>query len=140
MKLKGDIAYLRHALNEVTGPVTKWCEEFKQFVLKTKCMSLCASQIGVRDRIVCVKNKSRKNAVVMVNPKVVFASKHKQKKRLETCMAGHGTLKAEVARPSIIIAKYNTPDLAHRRTRMFVGRQAAAACHVIDMCDGKLIK
>lgn len=140
MKLKGDIASLRHAQERVTEDVTLLCSDFEKFVMKTKCMSLCISQVGVHKQIVAVKSKSRKSCTVMVNPVITHSSKYMQKKRRESCMSGNGSLCAEVSRPMIIMVEYNTPSLHKVKHKLFFGRRAAAACLVIDLCEGKLIR
>ena len=140
MKLKGTINSLRSKQEEVTSDVTSLCEEFEEFVLKTKCASLCISQVGVHKRIVAVKSRTRKNCTIMVNPVIVRQSKFMQKKKKESCISASGSLFAEVSRPRAITVRYVSPNLSKVKKKHFYGRCAAAACHVIDMCDGKLIK
>lgn len=140
MKLKGTVSSLKSKQEEVTSDVTSICKEFEEFILKTKCASLCISQVGIHKRIVGVKTKSRKRCTIMVNPTIIKASKWMQKKHKESCISASGSIFAEVRRPMVIKVKYMSPNLSKVRKKCFYGRRAAAACHVIDMCDGKLIK
>ena len=140
MKLKGTIGSLKSKQEEVTSDVTSICKEFEDFILKTRCASLCISQVGIHKRIVGVKTRDRKRVTIMVNPVITKTSKWMQKKHRESCISAKGSIFADVSRPMAITVQYMSPDLSKVKKKHFYRRGAAAACHVIEMCDGKLIK
>ena len=139
MKLCKNPITLKRKSKSVDYNVTAFCEEFGQFCLKKKCMGLAASQVGRFDRIVAVKDKSRKHVTVMVNPVIVRKS-HFTATRPEGSASMDKSVQVPKTRPLYVIVEYDTPDLSKRVRKHFWARQAAAACHVIDMLDGILIK
>lgn len=139
MRVKATLGFLNKEHKTVTTPMIKECETFKKNVLDTKCVSLCIAQFGIDYKIAAVKTATKRNCTVMVNPVIEHSSRWKQKPAKERCLHKAGAMEAKVTRPMVIIVKYDTPMLKKKR-KVFVGRRAAAACHVIDMCYGKLIK
>ena len=76
----------------------------------------------------------------MVNPVVIKSSKSMVTKE-ERCLLGDGNyIIANVERHKWVRVEYDEPSLNKRRKTTFRGRLAAAACHVIDLTNGKPIK
>lgn len=139
MKLCKTPQSLKRTSKEVVDDATAFVEEFGEFCLRKKCMALAASQVGKFDRVVAVKNRSRKKVTVMVNPEIVKRSKFTATKP-EGSASMDRTVQVPKERPLYVVVAYDLPDLSKRVRKAFWGRQAAAACHVIDMLDGILIK
>lgn len=138
MKLTGTIGQLRKKSKMVTEDATEFSKNFEEFILNKKCVALAASQVGNFSRIVGVKNRSRKRVCIMINPVIIKASKRTVKKP-ESCVS-LGPSIVDMERPTWVKVAYQTPDLKKTKHKVFRGRLAAAACHVIDMLDGILIK
>ena len=137
MKLKGDRRTLSRKSAEVTEDCSKFCEDFSKFILSKRCAALSASQVGSFLRIIGIKSKSKKRVKILVNPTIIKASNHYVTKP-ESCVS-LGIRTVEVKRPMWVKVSYYTPDLRKYKSMFFFKRRAAAACHVIDMLDGKLI-
>ena len=124
----------------MTKDESKFCNEFSRFLMHRACMALSASQVGNFIRVVGVKNRSRKKCTIMVNPVVIKSSKSMVTKE-ERCLLGDGNyIIANVERPKWVRVEYDEPSLNKRCKTTFRGRLAAAACHVIDLTNGKPIK
>lgn len=138
MKLTGTIGQLKKKSKMVTEDITEFSKNFEEFILNKKCAALAASQVGVFSRVVGVKSRSRKRVCIMINPVIIKASKHVITKP-ESCIS-LGSSTKEVERPLWVTIAYQTPNLKTTKHKTFYGRRAAAACHVVDMLDGILIK
>lgn len=140
MKLKCTASSLKRMASTVTQDSSKYCQEFSKFLLNKTCVALSAPQVGDSIRIVGVKTRNRKSCTIMVNPVVTKVSK-KTVIKPERCLLGNGlVLTADVERPKWVVVTYSTPDLSKDKRKVFRGRLAAAACHVIDITNGKPIK
>ena len=137
MKIQATPSSLKQKSKEVTKDCTEFCEEFKSFVKGHKCMSLTAAQVGKFIRVIAVKNKSRKKTFVLVNPSILSESKKKIVSEERTLdKVNVATLKK--MRPLWVVIQYQTPDLSKTKKKVFLHRQAAAACHALDILDGNL--
>ena len=137
MKITATPSSLNKRSKEVTTDITKFCDEFHDFVMSHKCMSLTSAQVGKFQRVIAVKNRSRKKAFILTNPVILKESGHKvisEERTLDSLSAT--TIKRR--RPIWVVIQYQTPDLSKRKKKVFFNRQAAAACHAIDILDGTL--
>lgn len=137
MKITETDASLKRKCKEVTEDMSFWCQEFKEYVQNKKCMSLTASQVGKRHRIIAVKNRSRKKVFILVNPSIVHQSK-KLVDSEERTLSKNAARTLHKQRPIWVTIQYMTPDLKKTKSKTFWNRQAAAALHAMDIIDGQL--
>ena len=120
-----------------TTEVVDFCKKFKQFVKQKACMSLTAPQIGQSISVMAVKYRRPTRVYVLVNPAIKAAGK-KLVVSKERTLDVNALRVITKKRPTWVILTYDTPDLKHRRQRLFLGRRAAAALHAYDILQGEL--
>lgn len=140
MKLNKDITSYRRISAEIEcnklDTYKSFCDEFYEFTINKKCLGLAAPEVNKFIRIICIKNRSRKNATLMINPGIVKQSK-KIVQSAEHCLIPGASQELHKQRPSWVQVVYATPE-GKVKKKTFRRRFAAATCHCIDLLDGIL--
>lgn len=137
MKLLSDSNKLKRKSGYCTGDLPLKAKEFKEFTLSKKCKGLAAPQVGIFEQYICIKSRSKKKATVMFYPEIVKESK-KTWSSNETCVTLGKNVKRIIQRPMWVKVAY-VDEHRKNHTKLFFKKQAAVACHVVDILNGILI-
>ena len=137
MKICASPEQLRKTARTCDIDVTKYCEEFKEFVKTHSCMSMTAPQVGTNYAIMAVKYRRPTRVYILVNPAIKAQGK-KMVQSVERTLDTHAPVSLKKQRPVWVILTYMTPNLKHKKQRLFVGRRAAAALHAYEILQGTL--
>lgn len=137
MKLVTDVNKLKRKVGVCTGDLRAKAKALKEFTMSKKCRGLAASQVGIYENYACIKSRSKLNATVMFYPEIVKSSKKTWESK-ETCVTMHKMPPRSIQRPKWVKVAYQN-DRGRVHHKIFLKKQAAAVCHVIDILHGILI-
>ena len=139
MKLNKDRTSYNRTSKDPVDISIDWYNDFYDFMMNKKCLSLAAPEVNAFIRVIGVKNFNRKKATIMASPIIVKQSK-KIKPSTEHCLIPGATHELHKQRPTWVRVQYLDPFNGKTKKKTYRKRFAAAVCHTIEILDGTLFK
>ena len=125
------------AATDLTWPnsIKALIDNMRETMRNVQGIGLAAPQVGVRERIIIIKNEKFGDCISMIDPYITYSEGKSVEE--EACLSVPG-YSAKVERASAIGVKYYDISESQTLARPFGGRDAIVIQHEIDHLDGIL--